>query len=100
MTAGLARLIREHVAYWLQLLERGVAVVFGPAADPQGGYGIGIIELPEQEPPEAISAGDPAVKAGAGIRAEILAMPALMAGNDYPGPGPFTLSTLAPVSKT
>jgi len=36
MTAEEAAMMAEHVAYWGGLLERGVAIVFGPVGDPKG----------------------------------------------------------------
>jgi hypothetical protein len=40
MTAEEASIMQEHVAYWTENLRQGVAIVFGPGADPQGPWGL------------------------------------------------------------
>ncbi len=52
------------------LSERGVAIVFGPVADPSGGYGIGVIEAKDEAEMLALQADDPAIKTGIGHRYE------------------------------
>jgi uncharacterized protein YciI len=79
MTAGEMQLMREHVVYWKELLARGIAVAFGPVADPRGAYGIGIVQLPDEQDPAALSADDPVIKAGVGFRGEISPMLDLVA---------------------
>ena len=69
-----------HQAYWRGFAEKGWAVAYGPVADPKGGYGAGFWTLPDEEDPAALAAGDPAIKAEAGFRYEILPMPALVLG--------------------
>jgi hypothetical protein len=59
-------------------MEAGRAIVFGPLADPQGGYGIGVLELDEQFDPGTIGNADPAIKADAGFSFEVQAMPKAM----------------------
>lgn len=67
--------MREHVAYWTKLLEDGVAVAFGPVADPKGGYGAGIVELDAAAAALAsIEANAPAIRAQIGLRYEVLPM--------------------------
>jgi uncharacterized protein YndB with AHSA1/START domain len=68
-----AEMMREHVGYWTDLLRRGTAVVFGPVADPQGPWGVGIIRAPEHEVP-GLRDGDPVMRSGRGFRYEILPM--------------------------
>jgi hypothetical protein len=36
MTEAETKLMQEHVMYWKELAGRGIAVVFGPVADPKG----------------------------------------------------------------
>ena len=38
MTAKEAGIMARHVAYWTGLLEAGVAIAFGPVADPAGSF--------------------------------------------------------------
>ena len=65
----------QHVAYWTELAERGVAVVFGPVTDPGGGYGIGIVELEDNADVHDLEKNDPMVKSGLGFKYEIFPMP-------------------------
>lgn len=40
MTADEKAIMQQHVAYWAQLLQQGIAIVFGPVADPKEGMGL------------------------------------------------------------
>ncbi|HVS51396.1 MAG TPA: YciI family protein [Opitutaceae bacterium] len=68
-------LMQRHGAYWRELMQRGFVAAFGPVADPAGGYGIGVLELPDDLDPWSLVREDPVAKAGAGFRFEILPMP-------------------------
>jgi uncharacterized protein len=74
MSPDEAEVMSQHVAYWQSLADRRVAVVFGPVADPAGGWGIAIVEPETQADVEAIRDRDPAVTGGVG-QAEIYPMP-------------------------
>jgi len=78
MTPSEADVMRQHVAYWTSLAVRGIAIVFGPVADPSGGYGIGVIEAKDEAEMLALQADDPAIKAGIGHRYEIHLMPGIV----------------------
>ena len=78
MTAREADAMRQHVAYWTGLAERGIAIAFGPVADPAGGYGIGVIEARDEAEIRSLQAADPAIKAGIGTRYEVYTMPRLV----------------------
>ena len=41
-------LMGQHVAYWSVLATNGTAIVFGPVADPQGGYGVAVIQASDE----------------------------------------------------
>ena len=75
MTPAELQLMQEHAGYWRGQLERGYAVGFGPVADPAGGFGMGLLELPDEVDPASLTAGDPVIKADVGFRAEIFPMP-------------------------
>ena len=75
MTESERAMMLQHVAYWTELAQRGVAVVFGPVSDPSGGYGIGIVELDDKADVHDLERSDPTVKSGLGFRYEILSMP-------------------------
>jgi hypothetical protein len=40
--------MQEHVAYWQDLANRKIAIIFGPVLDPSGVYGIAIIETDDE----------------------------------------------------
>jgi hypothetical protein len=75
ITAEEAKLMQQHGAYWREQMRRGYVVIFGPVADPTGGYGIAVLELPDDMPPTLLTEGDPVVMANAGFRFEIRPMP-------------------------
>jgi hypothetical protein len=74
MTEQERNMMGEHVAYWTRLLADGVAIAFGPVADPKGPWGVGLVEVTGAESLAAIETGDPAILAGAGFRYEVLPM--------------------------
>jgi uncharacterized protein YciI len=78
MTQTEAAVMQMHAAYWKGLMEAGQAIVFGPVADPEGGYGMGVLELDDQLDPATIGNADPAIKANAGFSFEIHPMPRAM----------------------
>ncbi|HEY7684247.1 MAG TPA: YciI family protein [Gemmatimonadales bacterium] len=69
------RLMQQHVAYWLQMMDRGRVIVFGPVADPRGNYGLAILSLEDGEDPQAVTTRDPTIEAGVGFSYEIAPMP-------------------------
>jgi uncharacterized protein YciI len=75
MTDGERQLMRQHVAYWSDLAAKGSAIAFGPVADPQGGYGVAVVEAPDEAAVREMSALDPVMKAGAGFSYAIHLMP-------------------------
>jgi uncharacterized protein YciI len=66
MTETEAAVMREHVAYWQTLADKGTAVVFGPVADPAGAWGVAIVEAETEDEADAIRAADPVVTSGLG----------------------------------
>jgi hypothetical protein len=64
----------RHAKYWAELLARGVAIVFGPVADPKGGWGVGVVRVPSEAAVHALRDGDPVILSGRGFSYEILPM--------------------------
>jgi len=58
------KIMREHGAYWKELQDRGVALVFGPVLDPKGVWGAGIIEVNNENEINELTENDPAIKSG------------------------------------
>ena len=66
--------MQQHVAYWTELAQHGIAVAFGPVADPSGGYGIGIVELDDHADVHDLEKDDPTVASRLGFKYEIYPM--------------------------
>jgi hypothetical protein len=73
MTPAEAEVMGRHVAYWTGFVEKGVAIVFGPVADPKGAWGVGILQVETEDQLRTIQENDPARSIGA--RYETLPMP-------------------------
>jgi uncharacterized protein len=76
MTDDEKAMMGRHVEYWQALMADGVAVAFGPVRNPDGAYGLAVVEVSGQEHAERLIAGDPAVRGGLSCKA-------------YPMPGAF-----------
>jgi uncharacterized protein YciI len=74
MTNEEKQLMQRHVAYWTGLAETGIALVFGPVADPSGSYGIGVVEV-EEEHLADLTANDPVTTSGRQFKHEAYVMP-------------------------
>jgi uncharacterized protein len=68
-------LMQEHVVYWTALADKGVALLFGPVLDPAGSYGIGVVEVQNEEELKVLTANDPVTKSGREFRHEAYVMP-------------------------
>ncbi len=69
------RLMQEHGLYWKGMMDRGLVAVFGLVGDPKGAFGVGVLTLPDDGDPQALTAGDPTIEANVGFRYEIHPMP-------------------------
>lgn len=78
MTAEESQLMREHSAYWRTLMEAGVAIVFGPVANPTDPHGICVLQAKDQRHVEMLGADDPAIKANRGFSFNVYLMPAVI----------------------
>jgi uncharacterized protein YciI len=75
MTEAETKLMQEHVMYWTELAGRGIAVVFGPVADPKGAWGVAIVEVEGEADARALAAIDPTIKSDRNFNFEIYSMP-------------------------
>ncbi len=53
-----------HMEYWQQMLRDGLVVVYGPVADPEGVWGLGVLRATDRAEVLAIGARDPSVACG------------------------------------
>jgi hypothetical protein len=49
MTGTESAIMSKHVAYCTDLLDKDVAVAFGPVAEPSGLYGMAVVEAPDEQ---------------------------------------------------
>jgi uncharacterized protein len=64
MSPAEAEMMQSHVGYWRDLLSRDVALAFGPVLDPEEPWGLGLLNLDEEQAARAIGESDPAVQSG------------------------------------
>ena len=64
MSSAEADVMQRHVAYWQDLLNRDVALAFGPVLDPEDPWGLGLLDLEDEQAARAIGGSDPAVASG------------------------------------
>jgi uncharacterized protein YciI len=79
MTDDEKRLMGSHGQYWRGMLEKGKAVAFGPVIEPNGSWGLGILEVADEAEARAISQDDPVIRADRGFRYEFYPMATLVA---------------------
>jgi uncharacterized protein YciI len=70
-------LMGEHAQYWLDMLKEDVVLVFGPVMDPNGPFGMGIMEGADETEVRHRTDADPVMKAGIGFEVEIMPMRAI-----------------------
>ena len=49
MSSAEADVMQRHVAYWQDLLNRDVALAFGPVLDPKDPWGLGLLDLDDEQ---------------------------------------------------
>ena len=57
-------MMSKHVAYWTDLLDKDVAVAFGPAAGPSDRYGMAVVEAPDEQQVRTLAESDPVISTG------------------------------------
>lgn len=78
MTASEAAIMDYHIAYWTDLLDKGIAVTFGPVADPAGLYGMAVVESHSEQEVRVLASGDPVICTGL-FTYEVFTMPQAIA---------------------
>lgn len=64
MTAEEQDAMAQHAEYWRGLLGAGRVVVYGPVADPEGVWGLGVVRAGTQAEVVELADADPVVAAG------------------------------------
>jgi uncharacterized protein len=75
MTAAEGKLMQDHAAYWRDWMDRGHIEAFGMVGDPEGPYGVGILDFEDADAARRFADADPTILADAGFRIEIQPMP-------------------------
>ncbi len=65
MSAEEAAMMKEHAAYWRRLLDRGVAIVFGPVMDAEAPHGMGVVSHPSRSCRQCATTTRPSGRAAA-----------------------------------
>jgi uncharacterized protein YciI len=79
MTPEEQALMGEHVAYWSGLFDEGRVVAFGPVADPEGGWGVSVVDADDEAAVRAMIDSDPVKLRGEGFRYDVFEMPGAFA---------------------
>ena len=53
-------IMQKHVAYWNNLMSQGKVLAFGPVLDSKGVYGLGIVEVENEDQVKIMISNDPA----------------------------------------
>jgi uncharacterized protein YciI len=64
MTASERQAMARHTEYWLQMLDDGRVVVYGPVADTEGVWGLGVLRAESQQEAILLGQNDPVVALG------------------------------------
>lgn len=67
--------MREHAIYWTGKQAEGKMLIFGPVADPAGGWGLGIMRVASEAELYELQRNDPAILGIEGLHYENLPMP-------------------------
>ena len=80
MTDSERDVMMKHVAYWTEHAANGIAIVFGPVADPAGGWGVAVVNVRDDQHLAYLIDKDPATVAKIGMRYETRFMPQAVIG--------------------
>lgn len=62
MTEDERKIMMQHIVYWTDLMNKGLALVFGPVLDPAAVYGLGIVAVDDEAQVTEMILNDPAIK--------------------------------------
>ena len=67
--------MQQHFAYWGQQMAAGRVLVVGPVADPDGTYGIAVLNADSHAAATSICAADPVIAGALGFTWHLYEMP-------------------------
>ena len=68
MSPDEAKLLKAHGDHLQQLLEQGKVVAHGPVVDPEGGFGLSLFHVNDENELLKLTSQDPMISAGVGAR--------------------------------
>ena len=86
MTSDERAAMQRHVAYWSEKAAQGIAVVFGPVADPKGVWGMGVYHVNDIAQMQGMLDADPARHI---LKYEVFEMPRGVLGSGAAGVHPW-----------
>ena len=75
MTAEEREAMLAHQDYWRPRVDAGEVIAMGPVADPDGMWGVAIVQAATARQLESWQAGDPVIRAGLGFAYQNFPMP-------------------------
>jgi uncharacterized protein len=75
MSEAEGAIMEAHFGYWADVIAAGKSVAYGPVMDPQGTYGIAVVEASDEAMAQSIADDDPAIRSTAGFGFELHPMP-------------------------
>jgi hypothetical protein len=75
MSPAERKIMQDHAVYWHARMAEQKVAAFGLVGDPAGAFGIGIVEVSDEQEVRSLTAGDPAILSGAGFSYSVHLMP-------------------------
>jgi uncharacterized protein YciI len=75
MTDDEGAIMQEHFGYWAGLIEQRRVVAYGPVMDPNGNYGVAVLDVDDDAAAQRLAQDDPAIRSDAGFGFEVHPMP-------------------------
>jgi uncharacterized protein YciI len=66
LTSDESEWMKQHVIYLNTLLDQGIIVAHGPVIDDNGGYGVSLYQIPDDQDISSLTSEDPVIKNGVG----------------------------------
>jgi uncharacterized protein YciI len=54
-------IMKNHAEYWRSLMDKGTVLIFGPVMDPKGTFGMGILEVENEQEIKDFITKDPVI---------------------------------------